>query len=234
MIDFPNAKINIGLNVIEKRKDGFHNIESIFYPIFDLYDSLEIIEIKSEIKNIFTSSGIKIPGNEKDNLCLKACNIVQQDYQLPFVKIHLHKNIPTGAGLGGGSSDAAFTLKILGSDCAFFIQNKPVFAFNKGDDFENINLDLSAYRIDIKFPKIYSSTAEAYFNILPQKPKLSLIKLINYPISDWKNSIKNDFEAELCKKYPEILDTQRQFYKEGAIYSAMTGSGSAVFGIFKN
>jgi len=253
MIAFPNAKINIGLNIVEKRKDGFHSIESIFYPIFDLVDVLEIIELKENSNPQFSSSGISIPGEATSNLCLKAYNLLKKDYDIPSVAIHLHKVIPIGAGLGGGSSDAAFTLKLLnnifklnlsddiliqyarklGSDCAFFIKNKPVFAFGKGDEFEEISLSLSNYKIKIEYPNIHIGTAEAYNGVIPSVSKLQLKEIINKPINSWKKSIKNDFESSIFLNYPEIKQLKLKFYKEGAIYASMTGSGSAVYGIFE-
>ncbi|PIQ16199.1 MAG: 4-(cytidine 5'-diphospho)-2-C-methyl-D-erythritol kinase [Flavobacteriales bacterium CG18_big_fil_WC_8_21_14_2_50_32_9] len=253
MIAFPNAKINIGLNIVEKRKDGFHTIESIFYPIFDLVDILEIIELKDKSITQFSSSGISIPGEATSNLCLKAYNLLKKEYAIPTVAIHLHKVIPIGAGLGGGSADAAFTLKLLnnlfklnlsddilieyarkiGSDCAFFIKNKPVFAFGKGDEFEDINLNLSNYKIKIEYPSIHIGTAEAYSGVIPFKSKLQLKEIINQPINSWKKSIKNDFESSIFLNYPEIEQLKLRFYEEGAIYASMTGSGSAVYGIFE-
>src|ERR1017187_1791639 len=189
MVIFPNAKINIGLNIIEKRDDGFHNIESCFYPI-GLSDALEVIENKEESAEhiIITSSGIEIPGDIKDNLCFFAYHLVAADYPLPKVKVHLHKHIPIGAGLGGGSADAAFFIRLLndkfelgiswgemhhyarqlGSDCSFFITNKPVFAEGKGDEYESMKLDLSNYFIAIICPNIHINTAKAYSGVIPK------------------------------------------------------------------
>ena len=249
MIVFPNTKINIGLFVLEKRSDGFHNIESIFYPVMNLFDVLEIV--KSE--NIeFSSTGIAVPGDVDSNLCLRAFHLLQQDFSISNVKIHLHKNIPVGAGLGGGSSNAAFMLKALnelfeihispkqlvayarklGSDCAFFIENKPVFAFNKGDEYENVAVDLFPYDIKIEYPKIHISTAEAYGGVKPTTNRIDLKKLVNEPILNWKAAIKNDFEESIFPKHPEIEKLKEKMYSNGAIFASMTGSGSAVFGIF--
>jgi len=250
MIYYPNAKINIGLNVVEKRADGFHNIESVFYPIMELFDVLEIIE-NDQLE--FTSSGIEIPGDEASNLCVKAFYFIQKDFDIPFVKIHLHKNIPIGAGLGGGSADAAFMLtalnelfrldltseqlvnyaKQLGSDCAFFIENKPVYAYEKGDEFENIQLDLSSYEIKIEYPEIHIGTAEAYVGITPNSSGVDLKELIQLPIDKWRPAIKNDFENAVFENHPTIQETKQKMYTNGAIFASMTGSGSAVFGIFK-
>ncbi len=249
MISFPNAKINIGLNITEKRADGFHNIESIFYPVFDLYDVLEVI--KSD-KLEFNSTGIAIPGDAKSNLCLKAYYLLEKDFGITPVSIHLHKVIPIGAGLGGGSSDAAFMLKTLsqlfdlqlsneklinyaqqlGSDCAFFIENKPVYAFNKGDEFEAIQLDLSAYELKIEYPEIHIGTAEAYSGVNPKKSTIDLKQRIKEPINNWKENISNDFEKSIFPNHSKIEALKNKMYQNGAVYSAMTGSGSAVFGFF--
>lgn len=255
MINFPNAKINIGLNITEKRTDGFHNIESVFYPV-QLCDALEIIENKNSYeKVIFSSSGISIPGNSDENLCVKAYHFIAKDYSLPSIKIHLHKHIPIGAGLGGGSSDAAFFIKLLnekfelglawgemhhyakqlGSDCSFFISNKPSFVKGKGDDYESINLDLSAYYIVLVYPNIHVNTAMAYSGVVPKKPIRDLENdILQLPIEEWKNYIHNDFEDSVFVKFPEIKKTKEQLYTEGAVYAAMSGSGSTVYGIFKN
>jgi 4-diphosphocytidyl-2-C-methyl-D-erythritol kinase len=183
MIVFPNAKINIGLNIIARRPDGYHDLETVFYPV-KINDVLEVVEAD---KLSFESSGLDIPGRLEDNLCIKGYHLLKKDHDLPPVKIHLHKNIPIGAGLGGGSADAAFFIKlmndkfglglslermedyarVLGADCAFFIQSKPVFAFEKGDELEPINLDLSAYKIVLVMPDEHVSTAEAYRGVKP-------------------------------------------------------------------
>lgn len=252
MVVFPNAKINIGLNVVEKRSDGFHNIESIFYPVMELYDVLELI--KSDQTGVeFVSTGIDIPVTEGEkNLCEKAYDLLRNDFDISGVKTHLHKVIPIGAGLGGGSSDAAFMLKALnelfelnitnqelikyaqklGSDCAFFIENKPVYAYNKGDEFDFIGLDLSACEIKIKYPEIHISTVEAYAGIVPQLSSEQLKELIKQPIETWKEKIKNDFENSIFPNHPKIEELKAKMYHDGAKFASMTGSGSAVFGIF--
>ncbi len=250
MVIFSNAKINIGLNITERRDDGFHNIESIFYPI-DLKDVLEIVKSDNGIQ--FTNMGIVVDSLPEDNLIIKAYNLIAQDYDIQLVKIHLHKIIPIGAGLGGGSSNAVYMLKLLnnffelnisneqltnyakqiGSDCAFFVKNIPTFASQKGDVFSNIELDLSDYKIIVKNPSIFVSTQEAYSGIVPKKADSSLKDLINRPISEWKNTIKNDFETEIFKKYPKIKQLKTDFYNQGAIYASMSGSGSSVYGIFE-
>jgi 4-diphosphocytidyl-2-C-methyl-D-erythritol kinase len=248
MIVFPNAKINIGLNVVKKREDGYHNLETVFYPV-KIFDALEIV-VSDSLK--FTSSGIYIPGDAADNLCLKAYHLIQKEHDLPPVNIHLHKNIPIGAGLGGGSADAGFFIKLLndicaiklstadmqnyarqlGADCAFFIDNKPVFAFEKGDQFEAIELDLSAYCLVLVMPPVHVSTGEAYGGVLPQAPNYDLKSALTLPLKDLKERVKNDFERSVFVHHPEILSIKEALYQQGAIYAAMSGSGAAVFGIF--
>jgi len=250
MISFPNCKINLGLHVTEKRTDGFHNIETVFYPV-QLYDILEII--KSDKGNSFESSGIDIPGNISSNLVLCAYELLKKDFDLSPVQVYLHKIIPIGAGLGGGSSDAAFAIKILnelfflkisdvemmhyasrlGSDCAFFIENKPVFACGKGDEFTNIKIDLSGYIICLVKPDISVNTAEAYSLIKPDKKKISIEEIVRMPIEQWKDVLINDFEKPVFKKYPQIKIIKEKMYESGAFYASMSGSGSAVYGIFE-
>ena len=250
MIVFPNAKINIGLQVLSKLDSGYHEIETIFYPL-GLSDALEIIPAK---EFSFGSSGLPIPGDPNQNLVIKAYQMMKAHFDIPHVAIHLHKIIPMGAGLGGGSSDAAFTLKVLnemfsicltteqlediardlGADCAFFIKNKAVFASGRGDRFELIDLDLSRYKIVIVKPKIHLSTAWAFSQLKPSRRELSLKELIKTPIQEWQAMIKNDFEEALFPKYPEIKKCKEQLLEKGAIYTSMTGSGSAVFGFFED
>ncbi len=255
MISFPNAKINIGLNIIEKRPDGFHNIQSVFYPV-GLCDALEVIENTDSADSIvFTSSGIEIPGNAVDNLCVKAYHLISLDYELPKVKVHLHKYIPVGAGLGGGSSDAAFFIRTLnekfeiglawgemhhyarqlGSDCSFFISNRPAFAEGKGDEYESINIDLKDYYVALVYPNIHINTAKAYAGVKPVKAARSLEDDIQHlPINQWKDCIHNDFEDSVFPQFPEIKTIKEQLYGAGAFYASMSGSGSGVYGIFKN
>jgi len=250
MLVFPNAKINIGLNIVEKRPDGFHNIESCFYPV-GWSDALEIT-LADTLS--FHSSGIEIPGNDLDNLCIKAYKILAEDYKLPAVTIHLLKAIPIGAGLGGGSADAAFmiyalneqfNLKIslkkqldyarrLGSDCAFFIINKPVYCFQKGDHFEDIDLKLAGKWIVLINPGVHISTPEAYAGVIPAVPESDLRDLLKEPVLSWKNTIKNDFETTLFPKYPLLKTIKEDLYNLGATYAAMSGSGSTLYGIFEN
>lgn len=249
MLIFPNAKINIGLNVLNRRDDGYHNLETIFYPV-KINDALEIIEA-DELS--FQSTGLEIPGVANDNLCIIAYHLLKKDFDLLPVKIHLHKHIPIGAGLGGGSADAAFFIKLvnqtfnlelsddrmisyarqLGADCAFFIHNKPVFAFDKGDEFEPVKLDLSAYKIIVVMPPVHVSTSEAYSGVTTSPTKQSLMELIYLPVVEWKNHIKNDFEASIFKNHPSIRGVKAALYEAGALYASMSGSGAAVFGIFE-
>ncbi len=248
MIVFPNAKINIGLNVTNRRADGYHNLETVFYPI-KIYDALEVV--LSDRLN-FTSSGNVIPGKAEDNLCLKAYHLIKKDYELPPVNIHLHKNIPIGAGLGGGSADAGFFIKLLnevcgigltaeamqdyarrlGADCAFFIVNKPVFAFEKGDRFEPLDLDLTAYHLVLVMPPVHVSTAEAYGVVRPIATEQDLRSVVKLPVEEWKGLVKNDFERSVFLHHTRILQVKEALYQNGALYALMSGSGAAVFGIF--
>ena len=251
MICFPNAKINIGLHIISKRADGYHNIETIFYPV-DICDALEIVDAEGR-KTVFSQTGILIDGKSEDNIVLKAYNLLKKDFKLPEIKIYLRKEIPIGAGLGGGSSDAAYMIKLLndfadlklsvnqmeeyagriGADCPFFIQNKPVFAEGTGNIFSPVNISLQDYKIVVVKPDISVSTKEAYAQVNPNKPVIPLKEIISLPINEWKNFLVNDFEPGIFAQYPEIKKVKEQLYADGAIYASMSGSGSAVFGIFK-
>ena len=262
MLTFPNCKINLGLNILRKRSDGFHDLETIFYPIA-LNDVLEIvpspIDQRSPLNDHqdarFTTSGLVIDGEEKDNLCIKAYRLLKKDFpQLPAVHMHLHKHIPMGAGLGGGSSDGAFTLALLnkkfnlgisreqlpayalqlGSDCPFFLHNKPCYATGRGETLEDIALDLSRYSFLLVNPGIHINTGWAFSNIIPHDAKQSQLKeAIQEPISDWKHHLVNDFEKPVFDLYPEIKAIRDTLYEKGALYAAMSGSGSTVFGIFE-
>ncbi len=249
MICFPNAKINIGLNVTEKRPDGFHNLESIFYPI-QWNDVLELIPSDTFQ---WSQSGLTIDGSIEDNLCVKAYNLLKEDHDIPPVKAHLHKVIPMGAGLGGGSSDAAFMLKLLndqfklgisneslkeycrqlGSDCAFFIDNKPVFAFDKGDQFEETKLDLSDHYIFCVAPNIHVGTAEAYSGIKPKFSDFDLRNIGALEMREWRTKVHNDFEPHIFDGHPILSEIKLKMYEFGASYVSMSGSGSAIYGIFK-
>ncbi|MES2734345.1 MAG: 4-(cytidine 5'-diphospho)-2-C-methyl-D-erythritol kinase [Bacteroidota bacterium] len=248
MINFPNAKINLGLQIVAKRADGYHNLFSCFYPV----GWSDVLEILPAPILQFTSTGLPIPGEPAGNLCLKAYHLLQKDFDLPPVHIHLHKVIPIGAGLGGGSADGAFTLQLLnqlfslnqttaqleeyarqlGSDCAFFIRNQPVFCSEKGDQFEDIEVNLKDKFIVLVNPGIHISTAEAYAGIIPQVPETALKAALQSPIVEWKATVYNDFEKQLSVKYPAIAQVKETLYAHNALYASMTGSGSTVYGIF--
>ena len=249
MLTFANAKINLGLNLIEKRQDGYHNLETIFYPI-RINDAVELIDA-SETSCL--TKGIEIPGEDKDNICLKAFHQLQVDFNLPNQQIVLLKNIPVGAGLGGGSADAAFLIKLvnekfnlkltvaqmqdyarkIGADCAFFIENKPAYAYAKGDEFEDIKIDLSGYFLVLVKPPVHVSTALAYAHVNVKKPVISLKKVIHLPLTEWRDAIFNDFESSVFAKYPQIDEIKTKLYDAGATFALMSGSGSSVFGIFE-
>lgn len=254
MITFPNAKINLGLNIVEKRPDGYHNLETIFYPI-NLQDALEVTRRENNDKEYTLHiSGSPLEGEPEDNLVVKAYKLLKKDYPglLP-VDIHMYKHIPAGAGLGGGSSDAACMIKLLndkfslglstermeeyavklGADCAFFIRNKPVFATGIGNLFEPVELSLKGYHIILIKPDIFVSTRDAFAEIKPVRPAVSLKEIVRQPMETWKNSMKNDFEDSVFKKFPEITAIKDELYDLGAVYAAMSGSGSSVYGIFK-
>ncbi|MBI1288378.1 MAG: 4-(cytidine 5'-diphospho)-2-C-methyl-D-erythritol kinase [Flavobacteriales bacterium] len=253
MIGYPNAKINLGLNVVRKRSDGFHDIESVFYPI-PWYDILEIVpESKGSGRVTFTSSGIDIPSDGKPNLCERVYQLMHDEFDLFSVKMHLHKIVPIGAGLGGGSADAAFAAAMLndmfdlglseerleaivsqvGSDCPFFIRNKPAYVTGRGEVLEPFDLDLSGYWIILVNPNIHIGTKEAYAGITPSEPEFSLKELLSKDVSEWKNGVKNDFEASIFPNHPAIEKLKEQLYALGADYASMTGSGSTVFGLFE-
>ncbi len=251
MIRFPNCKINLGLSVTEKRSDGFHSIETVFYPV-PLTDILEIIETKDE--TTFESNGLIIPGNQSANLVMKAYDLLKKDFHIPPVCIYLQKKIPIGAGLGGGSSDAAFAImllndlfsiglhedemkeyaKQLGSDCAFFIENKPVFAVERGDKFLPIELSLANYSFLLVKPGFSVNTGEAYAMIKPEKKNISIPSILVKPFEYWQEELINDFEEPVFKKYPQIRTIKEKMYELGALYACMSGSGSTVFGIFRH
>jgi 4-diphosphocytidyl-2-C-methyl-D-erythritol kinase len=251
MICFPGAKINIGLNIISKREDGFHNIETVFYPI-PFTDILEIIHSEKQ-NTLMETSGLILDIDDTDNICLKAYQLLKNEFKLPPVEIYLHKIIPSGAGLGGGSSDAANTLKLLnelyklnlpdnqlkiyasklGSDCAFFVENKPAFASGRGELLDSMNLDLSGYYIYLIKPDVFVSTFDAYKSVQCSGPLKSLKDLILESVETWKESIVNDFEKNVFHKFPILGKIKQDLYQAGAIYASMSGSGSSIYGIFK-
>jgi len=252
MISFPNAKINIGLNVLEKRNDGYHNIESVFYPIH-WCDALEAIRTEGNGDLKLSTFGNPIAGTAENNLCTKAYNLLKSKYKLPSLNLWLLKRIPMGAGLGGGSSDAAFFLKLLnelfkldlsieelkiyasqiGSDCTFFIQNKPAVVSGVGNIITPIELDLSKYSTYLVYPQIHVDTKSAYSLVTPHKKPDSLHGLALSPIHTWKEKIINNFEEPVFKMHPQLAEIKNRLYNEGALYASMTGSGSALYGIFE-
>jgi 4-diphosphocytidyl-2-C-methyl-D-erythritol kinase len=253
MITFPNAKINLGLNIIEKRTDGYHNLETVFYPV-PVEDALEIKVVdRAEHKFILHPSGIAIAGKAEENLAVRAYRLLDRDFDLPPIEIYLYKHIPLGAGLGGGSANAAFMLKLLnerfglqlnteqlekyaamlGADCAFFIKNIPVFAEGVGNAFSSISLSLKGYGLVIVKPDIFVSTRDAFSLICPRKPEeYALKEIITHPVTEWKKLMKNDFEESVFSHYPLVGEIKTELYKQGAIYAALSGSGASVFGLF--
>jgi len=249
MIVFPNAKINLGLNVTGTFSDGFHSIETVLFPV-SFCDAIEIN--LSEQLFEFNVSGMVISGKDQENLCVRAYYLLKNTYNLPNVRIHLHKVISMGAGLGGGSSDAAYTIRLLndlftlalsdlqmkqyasqlGSDCSFFIENRPCFAFGKGDQFESINLNLKGYSVVILIPPVHISTIDAYKIVKVKKPALDIRMILETSPFEWKNLLINDFERPIFKLHPEIQQIKEDLYKAGAVYASMSGSGSAVYGLF--
>jgi len=252
MICFPNAKINLGLNVVSRRSDGYHNLETIFYPI-GINDALEIIIKEDQDTDSFFECGLKVDSAPEKNLVMKALHLMREHYNFPHVEVHLLKKIPFGAGLGGGSADASFMLMLLsdvfklgvsqgdliqmavglGADCPFFIHNKPMFASGIGEIFEDVNLSLKDYYFVLIKPDIHVSTPDAFSKIQPKQPQISLKEIIKQPVSSWKELMVNDFEKNVFAKFPEIENIKDYLYDGGALYASMSGSGSSVFGIFK-
>ena len=253
MLVFPNAKINLGLNITEKRPDGYHNLETVFYPV-PIEDALEI-NILNEAGEKFRlhQSGLEITGEAENNLVVKAYKLLDARFNLPPIHIHLFKHIPSGAGLGGGSADAAFMLKLLnekfqlnldaealeayaaelGADCAFFIKNEPTYAEGIGNLFSPLSLSLKGYQIELIKPAIFVSTKEAFAHIKPRRPARSLKEIIRLPVETWKEYMVNDFEESVFPQFPAIGKIKEELYRQGAIYASMSGSGSSVYGLFK-
>ncbi len=250
MICFPNAKINLGLNITAKRPDGYHNIETVFYPI-PVKDALEIVPAKADS---FTQTGIPVDGDPADNLVMKALRLLRETYPVPPLEIHLRKAIPFGAGLGGGSADAARMLALvndhrklgltvgeleriaarIGADCPFFIRNTPVFAGGTGNIFSPVDLSLKGYHLCLVKPDVAVSTKEAYAMVAPAQPAVSLKEIIRRPVSEWREQMVNDFEASIFPRHPAIAEIKDNLYRCGAEYAAMSGSGSSVFGLFNS
>ena len=253
MIAFPNIKINLGLSITEKRPDGYHNLETVFYPVA-LEDALEIrTSSETEKKIILHQYGMEIAGNPEDNLVAKAYSLLDKEFHLPPVEIHLYKHIPSGAGLGGGSADAAFMLKLLnnkfelglpddtleeyaaklGADCAFFIKNRPTYAEGIGNIFSPLPLSLKGYRIWLVKPDIFVSTRDAFAKIKPHHPEMSLKEIAQLPVEEWNGRMVNDFEESVFPQFPAIGEIKEEMYRQGAVYASMSGSGSSVYGLFK-
>ena len=253
MLVFPNAKLNLGLYVTERRPDGFHSLESVFVPL-PWTDALEILPAAPGQSTSITLTGRPIPGSPATNLCVRAYELLQADFpQLPAAQLYLHKLVPIGAGLGGGSADAAFALKAtndlfslglsaealegyarrLGSDCAFFIRNKPVLAVERGDVFEEISLSLAGTACVVVYPNLHISTAEAYGRIVPQRPRFPLREALARPMNTWRETVSNDFETALMPAHPVLADIKKQLYDAGATYASLSGSGSAVYGLWE-
>jgi 4-diphosphocytidyl-2-C-methyl-D-erythritol kinase len=248
MVTFPPCKINLGLRILSKRPDGYHDIETCFYPV----PWTDVLEILPGDSFSFTCTGLALPGNVEENLCVKAYRLLQKDFTLPPVHMHLHKIIPSGAGLGGGSSDAAHTLlllndvfdlklsvqelqryaSMLGSDCAFFITKYPMMGKGKGDLLSPAEFTLTDKYLVVIKPAIHVSTAEAYSRVKPVQQTSTLAEILKQDISTWKEFLVNDFEASVFNVHPQIGEIKQELYKQGALYACMSGSGSSVFGIF--
>lgn len=252
MIIFSNCKINLGLRIVRKRADGYHDLETVFYPLL-FQDLIEVIRTQEGTIQ-FTSSGIEIDGLPEQNLCMKAYALLKQSYDIPPLQLHLHKAIPSGAGLGGGSANAAFTLKLLntkfnlglsmkrlldlalqlGSDCPFFIVNKPCIATGRGEMMDTIELPLlQQYHIAIINPGIHVSTAWAFSQVRPGANTVPVKEVISQPVNTWKDHLVNDFEQVVCEAHPRIREIKEMMYNNGAVYASMSGSGSSVYGLFE-
>lgn len=252
MINFPNAKINLGLNIVRKREDGYHDLETVFYPV-PVKDILEIVPAQGD-KTTLNVSGNAIDCPMEKNLVMKAYNAMKERYGIGNVDIYLHKAIPDGAGLGGGSADAAFTLKILnelfelkaeddelaeiaskiGADCPFFIYNTPMKAEGIGNIFSDAEVSLKGYYLALIKPDVYVSTKVAYSNIVPAESEVEITEILKRPLNEWKGALKNDFEKNIFKEFPLLKAIKDDLYEAGAEYACMSGSGSSIFGIFKS
>jgi len=251
MLTFPNCKINLGLYITNRREDGYHDLETVFYPI-PLKDALEVVEGR-ERSNIFLS-GKTVDGNKEENIVWKAYEVLKHHFpeKIPALDIYLHKAIPMGAGLGGGSADGAFMLKLLnefcalqipqeqlaavasglGSDCPFFIYNTPQFASGRGEVMQPVAIDLSDYTIQLVCPAVHISTGKAFQMLTPKRASFDLKKLPGVHVKDWKDQVSNDFEEPIFELHPALKDVKQQLYNQGALYASLSGSGSTIFGIF--
>ena len=248
MIVYPHAKINLGLHILHKRGDGFHQIETLLYPV----GLCDILELKPSAELGLFLYGLPIAGNSKENLCLQAWNMLREDFAVPPVQFHLYKRIPCGAGLGGGSSNGAYTLKLLnhyfslglsdeqlisyaarlGSDCPSFIPKCPSMAAGRGEQITPYPIDLSDFRILICKPPLFISTPHAYAQTTPRQPKRRLEELLSLPVFLWRKNLVNDFESALFPLYPELQQYKETLYASGAVYASLSGSGSALLGLY--
>lgn len=253
MVVFPNAKINIGLHVTRKRADGYHDIETVFYPVTGFNDVLEVIENKDGAEDTLNETGLTTDTSMDDNLVIKALKLMRRMHPIPPLKIHLHKNIPSGAGLGGGSSDAAFMLRLLndqfrlnippteleekaatlGADCAFFIRDTPTLAKGIGNEFSPVNISLSGLWLIVIVPPVSLSTPEAYKNISPVIPEKEISSILKEPLEKWQSYLKNDFEKNAFARHPGLSDIKKKLHEHGALFASMSGSGSAIYGLFR-
>jgi 4-diphosphocytidyl-2-C-methyl-D-erythritol kinase len=253
MIAFPHCKINLGLSIIAKRADGYHELETVFYPVA-LQDMVEIVHSNNTSSEIqFSNTGLAIPGDETNNLCIKAYHLLKKDFpSIPAIKMHLHKHIPMGAGLGGGSSDGSAVLRLLnqqfnlglsvtqlvayaaqlGSDCPFFIYDNPCHATGRGELLSPIPCNLSDYTIVLVHPEIHVSTAWAFGQLTPHAKEKSIATIVSQPMETWKEELINDFEAPIFVAHPYLAKIKAELYQQGAIYASMSGSGSSLFGLF--
>ena len=250
MVIFPNCKINLGLKILRRRNDGYHDLETVFYPLA----LKDVLELQRDTALNFTAYGLPIPGDQNGNLCIKAWQLLKKDFpDLPFVHIHLYKHIPIGAGLGGGSSDGASTLLLLnkqfslgldtprllsyaaelGSDCPFFILNTPSLGGGRGEKLEPAAIDLSGYYFVLIDPRLHISTAQAFSLCTPSTAGPSITEIIQQPVNTWKEQLMNDFEAPVFQVHPRLRDIKELLYTHGAVYAALSGSGSSLFGIFE-
>lgn len=251
MISYPNAKLNIGLDILRRREDGYHDIDTLMVPCFGLRDVLEIVPSSALEMHLY---GIPLDGNGGDNLCMKAYRLLWDRYGLPPVEIHLYKGIPSGAGLGGGSADAAFTLRMLnemfalrlpdatlaelaaqlGSDCPFFICNRPMLCRGRGEIMTEFGSLPEGLRFEVEIPPVHVSTREAYAGVSPAVPEIPLEELLRLPVPEWRGKVRNAFEDSVFPAHPEIAAAKEAMYSRGALYASMSGSGSSVFGIFRD
>ena len=251
MITFPNPKLNLGLHILRKRPDGYHDLESLFIPWHGLHDVLEIIPAAAPEMHLYGLS-LGEGGDGGDNLCMRAWQLLHECYGIPPVAIHLWKGIPAGAGLGGGSADAAFTLRMLsemfglglsdellaslaarlGSDCAFFVYNRPMVASGRGEILVPYEIDVTKFRIEVVTPPVHVSTREAYAGVTPREPAISLREALSRPLDEWREVLVNDFEPSVFAAHPELARIKADLYARGARYASLSGSGSAIFGLF--